>query len=85
MTQLAVQRCVSADLVLDFATVTASLVLHVKALFRVVYTVRVTLLPLVLPFGAVGLLVAGRMVFTRLVVRSILESLLLGDLGNVRV
>lgn len=64
---------------------TAGLVLHVKALFRVVHTVRVSLLPLMLSFGAVGLLVAGRVVFTRFVVRSLLESLLLGDLGNVGV
>jgi len=85
MTQFAVQRCISADLVLHFAAVAAGFVLYIKTLLCVMYTVRVSLLPVVLSFSAGRLLVAGRMTFTRFVVRSFLESLLLGDLTDVGI
>lgn len=85
MAQLAVQGSISTDLVLDFAAVAAGLVLHIKSILCVVHTVRITLLPVMLAVCAVGLLVAGRMVLARLVVRTRLETFLLCSLTDIGV
>ena len=52
MAQLAVQWSISTDLVLNLATMAAGLVLYIKVLLCVMYTVRVTLLPVMLTLGA---------------------------------
>lgn len=59
MAQLAVQWFLPTQLVLDFAAMTACLVLGVEVLVGIVNTVRGTCLPLVLSFGRVGLLMSS--------------------------
>jgi hypothetical protein len=46
MAQFTIQRLASTELILDLAAVTIRLVLHIKVLILLVYTVRRALLPL---------------------------------------